>query len=65
MTNYIIRRLLAAVLVLFLVSIVIFRLVHWLPGDVLLVKLGQGGRISPDKLAEARKQLGIDQPLVV
>ncbi|HZQ35972.1 MAG TPA: ABC transporter permease [Dehalococcoidia bacterium] len=65
MTNYLIRRTIAAVIVLFLLSIVVLRLVHWLPGDVLIVKLGQGGRISPDKLAEARKQLGIDRPLVV
>ncbi len=65
MTNYIIRRIIAAIVVLFLMSIVVFRLVHWLPGDVLLVKLGQGGRISPDKLALARQELGIDRPLVV
>jgi peptide/nickel transport system permease protein len=63
MTNYIIRRLLGAVVVLFLMSIVVFRLVHWLPGDALLVKLGEAGRIPPDKLAEARAEMGIDRPL--
>jgi len=62
-TNYIIRRLLGAIVVLFLVSIVVFRLVHWLPGDALLVKLGDAGRIPPDKLEEARAEMGIDRPL--
>lgn len=63
MTNYIIRRLLGAIVVLFLMSIVVFRLVHWLPGDALLVKLGDAGRIPPDKLEEARAEMGIDRPL--
>ncbi|MGD9892640.1 MAG: ABC transporter permease [Dehalococcoidia bacterium] len=63
MTNYIIRRILGAVVVLFLMSIVVFRLVHWLPGDALLVKLGEAGRIPPDKLEEARAEMGIDRPL--
>lgn len=63
MTNYIIRRLIGAVLVLFLMSVVVFRLVHWLPGDALLVKLGEAGRIPPDKMAAARQEMGIDRPL--
>jgi peptide/nickel transport system permease protein len=65
MTNYIIRRLMWAVLVLFLMSIFVFRMVHWLPGDALIVKLGESGRISPDKIEEARREMGIDRPLVV
>src|SRR5207249_576154 len=56
--------LLASVLVLFLMSIVIFRLVHWLPGDALLVKLGETGRLPPDKLEQARQEMGLDKPLV-
>jgi peptide/nickel transport system permease protein len=63
MTGYIIRRTAAAILVLFLMSLVIFLLVHLLPGDVLLVKLGQGGRVSPSVMQQARHQLGIDRPL--
>src|SRR5215210_1262813 len=44
-------------------SIVVFRLVHWLPGDALIVKLGEAGRIPPDKLEQARQEMGIDRPL--
>lgn len=65
MANYIIRRLLGAVVVLLLMSVVVFRLVHWLPGDALLVKLGESGRIPADKLEQARKEMGIDRPLAV
>lgn len=65
MTQYLIRRLIGAVIVLFIMSIVVFRLVHWLPGDALLVKLGESGRIPPDKMAAARAELGIDDPLPV
>jgi peptide/nickel transport system permease protein len=64
-TSYIIRRLIGALFVLFLMSIVVFRLVHWLPGDALLVKLGEAGRLPPEQLAEARAEMGIDRPLVV
>ncbi|MHB8577638.1 MAG: ABC transporter permease [Dehalococcoidia bacterium] len=65
MTNYIVRRAIGAIVVLLLMSIVVFRLVHWLPGDALMVKLGEAGHIPPDQLAAARKEMGIDQPLVV
>lgn len=65
MTNYIIRRTAGAVFVLLIMSVVIFRLVHWLPGDVLLVKLGEGGRVAPAQMAQARKEMGLDRPLAV
>lgn len=65
MASYLVRRLIGALVVLFLMSIVVFRLVHWLPGDALIVKLGESGRISPDKLEEARREMGIDRPLAV
>jgi peptide/nickel transport system permease protein len=65
MASYIIRRLLGAVVVLLLMSVVVFRLVHWLPGDALLVKLGESGRLPPEQLAAAREEMGLDRPLVV
>jgi len=65
MTAYIVRRLFAALFVLLLMSFVVFRLVRWLPGDALLVKLGEAGRIPPDKMEAARKEMGIDRPFMV
>lgn len=65
MRNYIIRRLFAAGVVVGLVSVLVFIMMHLLPGDALLVKLGETGRIPPDKMEELRAEMGIDDPLTV
>lgn len=65
MRNYIIRRLFAAAVVVALVSVMVFVMMHLLPGDALMVKLGETGRIPPDKMAELRNDMGIDDPLIV
>jgi peptide/nickel transport system permease protein len=36
-----------------------------LPCDALVAKLGETGRIPPEKMAELRAQMGLDQPLVI
>lgn len=65
MRDYIIRRALAATVVVAIVSVVVFIMMHLLPGDALLTKLGDTGRISPAKMQELRSQMGIDDPLPV
>lgn len=65
MSYYIIRRLLAAAVVVGLVSILVFVMMHLLPGDALLTKLGETGRIPPAQMAELRNKMGIDDPLWV
>lgn len=65
MGAYLIRRVLAALLVLLIVSIIVFVMVHSLPGDTLIVKLGESGRITPEQLAQARHDLGLDRSLPV
>ncbi|MBI2906130.1 MAG: ABC transporter permease [Chloroflexi bacterium] len=68
MHRYIARRLLLVPLVLFLVSLVIFVLIHALPGDIALVILaggGDAGMVSEEALAALREKLGTDQPLWV
>jgi peptide/nickel transport system permease protein len=62
---YIMRRLFAAAIVLFLVSMLVFIMMHLLPGDTLVVKLGETGRIPKERLAELRSELGLDDPLAV
>lgn len=47
-------------LALFGVSIIVFLMVHMVPGDPAMVVLGK--RATPEALAEVRKQLGLDQP---
>jgi len=56
------RRLLATIPLLFLVSLVVFALVHGLPGDPAVLFLGE--EADPETLARFRVRLGLDRPLV-
>lgn len=64
MGRYIARRLLQAILVLFLLSMVLFALVNIAPGGPLA---GQGGsrRIRPQKAEILKRQFGLDKPVPV
>ncbi len=61
MTAYFIRRSASALLVLWLVSLVVFMIIRSLPGDALLVKVGEIGRLPPDQLEAARHKMGLDK----
>ena len=61
MRAYIIKRLLSLIPVLFVVSIVIFSIVHITPGDPTSFMLGE--EATEEQLAEARTQLGLDAPI--
>lgn len=61
MMAYLVRRSASALLVLWLVSLVVFLIVRSLPGDALLVKVGEIGRLPPDQLETARHKLGLDK----
>lgn len=63
MTTYIIKRLLALVLVLLGISIVVFFLLQMVPGDPALALLGP--MATQENLANLRAALGLDQPLIV
>jgi peptide/nickel transport system permease protein len=67
MTTYIIRRLLTAVLVIVLVSMAVFFVMHLLPGDPLMIYLGNMdvGDKSQQILQELRHELGLDKPLLL
>lgn len=60
---YVIKRLLITLPVLFLVSILVFSLIHLIPGDPAQVILGQDA--TPATLHALRVQLGLNEPLVV
>jgi peptide/nickel transport system permease protein len=67
-TTYIVRRLIMALTVLILVGIIVFFIMHLLPGDPLLLYLGANVEISdlsPEKIAELRHGFGLDQPLII
>lgn len=63
MGTYLIRRLLQAVPVLFLITAIVFLVVYLIPGDPAMVVLGQGA--SPQNLAAVRQSMGLDKPLPV
>ncbi len=64
MLTYVRRRLLLAVPVVFGVSVVVFSIVHLLPGDPVLAILS-GANATPEQVAELRAQLRLEDPLVV
>lgn len=61
MLKYIIKRLLSVIPVLFVVSIVIFGIIHLTPGDPAAVILGQ--EATPEQIEELREQLGLNDPI--
>jgi peptide/nickel transport system permease protein len=63
MPRYIAKRLIAMVPVLFLVSLVVFMILHLTPGDPAVIILGE--EATPQSLAALRHDLGLDQPLHV
>lgn len=63
MTRYLVRRLLAMIPTLVGISVLVFFLVHLIPGDPALVLLGQDA--SPEELARLRRVMGLDRPLPV
>ena len=63
MVKYIIGRLLQAVLVLFLATVVTFGLVIVAPGDPVLLMLQK--RADDATIARVRHELGLDRPLIV
>ena len=62
MVRYILRRLLATLPVVAVVTIVVFLLLHLAPGDPAAVIAGDNA--SADEVARIRTQLGLDRPLV-
>ena len=61
MIVYILHRLLSMGLSLFGVSLLVFFMVHLIPGDAALAILGE--RATEEALTELRRQMGLDQPL--
>lgn len=63
MGRYILRRLLTMIPVMFLVTVIVFMLLHLTPGDPATSMLGE--EASPEAVAALRQRLGLDQPLPV
>jgi len=64
MFNYLVRRLFTSILVLFGISVLVFSVIHLVPGDVTMAILGRQ-KVTEEKVAELREQLGLNDPLYV
>jgi peptide/nickel transport system permease protein len=62
MTKYFIRRFIQLVVVAFIISVLVFLLVHLLPGDPATIILGSSD--TPQNRAALYQQLGLNKPLI-
>ncbi|WP_018130874.1 ABC transporter permease [Effusibacillus pohliae] len=60
---FLVRRLLLAIPVILLVTVMVFSLLHMLPGDPATVILGQ--EATPEAVAALREELGLNKPIVI
>lgn len=67
MTTYILRRLIHAVSIIFLVTIIVFFAMRLLPGDpiLLLVTATEQQEYTEEQIIKLRHEFGLDKPLVV
>jgi peptide/nickel transport system permease protein len=63
MARYVLARAFAAVVVVIFVSVLVFLMIHLLPGDALLAQLGETGRIPQSQMDSLRQKMGLDQPI--
>lgn len=62
MLAFALRRVISIIPILFIVSFVVFALIHVSPGDPALAIAGE--QATPERVEEIRVQLGLDKPLV-
>lgn len=61
MLSYLVKRLLSLVPVLLVVSVVIFLLIHLIPGDPAAIILGE--EATPEQVAALRREMGLERPI--
>lgn len=62
MYKYVARRLMLAIPVLLISSLIVFGLMRVMPGDALIALMGESGNVGDKELAKLRKNLGLDKP---
>jgi peptide/nickel transport system permease protein len=67
MTTYIVRRLVLAIVVVFIVSIMVFFAMRFLPGDPIrmLITPSQSQAYTAHQIAQLEHEFGLDRPLIV
>ena len=65
MAQYILRRLLLAIFLMFMVATLVFLMMRLIPGDVVDAMLSEDQTASPEIMATRRQMLGLDRPIYV
>lgn len=63
MGRYILKRIGQSIIVLFIVTILVFLVMHMIPGDPIAIYLGETA--TPEQIAKYTKEFGLDQPLYI
>ncbi|HHP7244086.1 MAG TPA: ABC transporter permease [Elainellaceae cyanobacterium] len=63
MTRYIIKRLLAGLFTIWVTTIAVTLLIHFVPGDPVQLMYAQSQSTTPEQLEEIRRSLGLDRPI--
>jgi peptide/nickel transport system permease protein len=61
--RFLLTRLFDLVLVLFGVSVLVFLMIRLIPGDAVAIMLGADTEVTPDRIQELERRLGLDLPL--
>lgn len=64
MNRVLLARLIDLVIVLFGVSIIVFLMIRMIPGDAVAIMLGANTEITPERMAELNRRVGLDRPIV-
>lgn len=63
MTGYLIRRILAAVITIWVTTVAVSMLIHLVPGDPVQIMYAQSQGTTQEQLDQIRAHLGLDQPV--
>jgi peptide/nickel transport system permease protein len=64
MNRALLTRLFDLVIVLFGVSIIVFLMIRLIPGDAVAIMLGANTEITPERMAELNRRVGLDRPII-
>ena len=65
MGRYLLQRIIAAILTIFVTTIAVSMLIHLVPGDPVQIMYAQSQGTTPEQLEVVRERLGLNEPLVV
>lgn len=64
MIPYLIRRVLAALLTIWVTTVAVSMLIHAVPGDPVRIMYAQSQSTTPEQLEQIRSELGLNRPLI-